>query len=142
MNMPYTNEPRWAAISLSVLRMAQYALVFVGGVVTAFYPPPTLSALWGWPVLEGFSIVMALCAIPAFYGVLRKLYQYEWIPCWVIAGAVGGYAAAAWGRTTINELDRVLSVSNLTIAAICFLMRAINLTIVAQKNRNAQRLLR
>jgi len=138
--MPYIIEPRWAAEAERALRIGMYTLVLGGSIAAMIAPPPTLFNQFSHAVIVWASAMMGVFSLPALYGAVRRLYRYEWVAVWFIASGIGCYATAAWARS-VDDPSRILASCNLTIAFIFFVLRGIQLTVVARKKRAERRLL-
>lgn len=133
--MPYLLAPRWARITESIVRTLTYFMVFVGGFGAVFLTPSTVSGVVGTTLLHTSGWALMLAAIPGIVGSAMRKYQLEWVAIWVIAGGSLTYVATVWSLVNSETLTRLTQSSFVTIAFLSMVLRAIKLTVDAQRKR-------
>lgn len=133
--MPYLLAPRWARTAESVVRTLLYFMVFAAGFGSVFLTPATVSGVVGTTLLHISGWALMGAAIPGMIGAAMRQYQLEWTAIWVVTGGSVTYVATVWSLVNSETLTRLTQSSFVTIALLAMVLRAINLTVIAQRKR-------
>lgn len=133
--MPYLLAPKWARVAESTTRTLLYAMVFLAGLSSVFLTPVTVSGVVGTTLIQVSGWALMLAAIPGMIGAALRRYQFEWVAIWAVAGGSVTYVASVWSLVNSETLTRLTQSSFVTIAFLAMVIRAINLTVIAQRKR-------
>ena len=133
--MPYLLGPKWARIAESSTRTLFYAMVFLAGFASVFLTPVTVAGAVSVTLLHVSGWALMLAAIPGMIGAALRRYQFEWIAIWAVAGGSVTYLTSVWSLVNSETLTRLTQSSFVTIAFLALVIRAINLTVIAQRKR-------
>lgn len=138
--MPYLSTPAWAKVAESVLRTMLYFMVLVCGFGAVFVTPLTVSGVVGPILLQISGWLMIAASVPGMIGAAMRKYQAEWPAIWVALGGSTTYVATVWTLVT-SEPTRLTQSAYVSIAFLAMAIRAVNLSVTAQKKREFQRVL-
>jgi hypothetical protein len=133
--MPYLLTPRWARVAESATRTLLYSMVFLAGLSSVFLTPVTVSGVVGTTLLHISGWALMIAAIPGMIGAALRRYQFEWVAIWAVSGGSVTYVATVWSLVNSETLTRLTQSSFVTIAFLAMVIRAINLTVIAQRKR-------
>lgn len=137
--MPYLVEPTWARRLETTLRTGLYVMVFIMGFAAVFFTPITITGVVGVLTIKIAGWVLMACSLSSIYGAATRCYTYEWVSIWLIAGAFFSYLFSIWVLVDADELTRMMQASAVSIAFLAILIRGVQLTVTAKKNRDAHR---
>lgn len=133
--MPYLLAPQWARIAESTARTMMYFMVFLAGFASVFLTPVTVAGAVSVTLLHVSGWALMLASIPGMIGAALRRYQFEWIAIWAVAGGSVTYLTSVWSLVNSETLTRLTQSSFVTIAFLALVIRAINLTVIAQRKR-------
>lgn len=135
--MPYLVEPTWARRVETTLRTLLYFFVFVMGFAAVFFTPVTVSGVVGILAIKIAGWILMGCSLSSIYGAATRRYQFEWISVWMIAGAFFSYLISVWALVDGDTVTRLMQASAVSVAFLAILIRGVQLTVTAKKNRDA-----
>jgi hypothetical protein len=137
--MPYLVEPPWARRVETGLRTLLYLFVLVMGFAAVFLTPLTVAGVVGVLTIKIAGWVLMVCSLSSLYGAFTRRYQFEWVSIWMIAGAFFSYLISVWALVDGETMTRLMQASAVSVAFLAILIRGVQLTVTAKKNRDAHR---
>ena len=138
--MPYLLSPLWARVTESTARTLMYVMIFLAGFASVFLTPQTITGVVGSTMLTVSGCALMLASVPAVLGAALRKYQLEWSAIWVIVGSSVTYVTSVWTLVNTDTLTRLTQSSFVTVAFLALIIRAVNLTVIANRNREMNRI--
>lgn len=126
--------PKWADITVWLLRTASYAFCTYTGAAALIFTPASIKP-------EAYAIVGSMLGfgLVCMVATLFKRYIIEWVSLFFLSAGISMYVASVW-ISAINNNKVIAGASIFTVLIILMLVRIVELTVFWQRNARAARL--
>ena len=128
--------PKWADITVWILRTLSYAFCTLTGAAALFFTPASLKPQTF--VIVGSMLVFGLVCMIA---TALKRFVVEWVSLFFLAAGISMYVASVW-ISAINNNKVIAGASIFTVLILLMFIRIIELTVFWQRNVRAAKLQR
>ena len=138
--MPDSTLPRWARTIARILRGGLCVLAVLVGFGDLIAPSPVVKDAAGPHVVQAWALALVLAGTVAVCAVVLHRWRWEMIAVSVLALALASRAVAVW--LSVTDGERVAAAAGVSIAALTFLLRTVDLMVFAAKASAGLRLYR
>jgi hypothetical protein len=126
--------PKWADITVWILRTLSYAFCTLTGAAALLFTPASLKP-------EAYVIVGSMLAfgLVCMVATLFKRFIVEWVFLFFLTAGTSMYVASVW-ITALNNNKVIAGASIFTVLILLMFIRIIELTVFWQRNARAARL--
>lgn len=126
--------PRWADITVWILRTLSYGFCTLTGAAALFLTPNSLKP--ETYIIVGSMLVFGLVCMIA---TLLKRFIVEWVALFFLSAGISMYVASVW-VTALTNNKVIAGASIFTVLIILMFIRIIELTVFWQRNVRAAKL--
>lgn len=126
--------PKWAELTVRVMRIASYAFACLTGLAVIILAPSALT-----PDLYVIVGSMAVFGLICFAATTLKMYVMEWVSLFFLTAGILTYVAAVWAMA-LSNVKYVASASIFMVLILLMCIRLVDLTVFWMRNVRATRL--
>lgn len=138
--MPDSTLPKWARTIARILRGGLCVFAVLVGFGDLIAPSQVVKDAAGPHVVQTWALTLVLAGTVAVCAVVLHRWRWEMITVSLLALALAARAVAVW--LSVADGERIAAAAGISIAALTFLLRTVDLMVFAAKASAGLRLYR